>query len=335
MSFNFDTKVLKIDDYSLNLAKNLIKSGELVAFPTETVYGLGADATSSDAVNKIYTAKGRPSDNPLIVHVHENYDVSDLVYIDHDYVYKLQKAFLPGPLTMIYRSKGKVSNVVSCGLDTLAVRVPSNESAQAFLKAVNLPISAPSANISKHTSPVTAQHVYEDLNGRIQLVLDGGKCSGGIESTVLDVTTETPIILRSGLITQEMIKKVVGACEYGDSKPTDKVKSPGCKYKHYSPKCNTKLFESNQIELAQAYYNECLSSGGNPYFLVDDSAKAKLKGQFLSLGGSAEEIASNLYDKLLEGEKVASVIIAVAINTNNQIDVGIMNRLRKACSTNE
>ena len=332
MSFNFDTKVLKIDDYSLNYAKNLIESEELVAFSTETVYGLGGLATSSLAVSKIFKAKGRPSDNPLIVHVHKDFDIESLVYVDYQYVKKLWEAFLPGPLTMIYRSKNNVSPLVSCGLDSLAIRIPSNEGAQAFLKAVNLPIAAPSANLSKHTSPVTAEHVFNDLQGRIPLILDGGKCSGGIESTVLDVTTETPIILRSGLITQQMIKSVVGKCEYGNSNPTDKVKSPGCKYKHYSPKCKTKLFEENEIEKAQEFYNQCLKEGETPYFLVDDVAKSKLNGNFLSLGKTGEEIASNLYLKLLEGEKIATVLIAVAINTNSQLDVGIMNRLRKACS---
>ena len=162
-----ETKILKIDEYSLAIAKEIIEGGGIVGFPTETVYGLGGLATNDQAVSSIFQAKGRPSDNPLIAHVHADYDISSLVYIDYDYVYKLQKAFLPGPLTMVYRSKGKVSSLVSCGLDTLAIRVPSDLGAEMFLRAVNKPIAAPSANVSKHVSPVSAIHVFDDLNGKI------------------------------------------------------------------------------------------------------------------------------------------------------------------------
>ncbi len=330
MSFNLLTQVSKVNEESLKLAKTLIENEELVAFPTETVYGLGAIATSDIAVKKIYEVKGRPSDNPLIVHVHKNYDLSKLVYVDYDYVYDLQKAFLPGALTMVYRAKGNVSKIVSCGLDTLAIRVPSNKDAQKFLEYVNLPIAAPSANVSKHTSPVTAEHVYNDLNGKINLILDGGKCTGGIESTVLDVTTETPTILRSGLITSEMIKKVVGKCEYSNSTPTDKVRSPGCKYQHYTPKCETVLFERNEIEKAQNFYDLCEKNGKIPYFMCDGKIAKILKGRILNLGESGEEIASNLYDKLLYGEKVASILIGVVIDSGSEIDVGVLNRMRKA-----
>ena len=162
-SDSYDTQVLKIDDKSLELAKKYILNGELVGFPTETVYGLGAIAYSDEAVKKIYAAKGRPSDNPLIVHVHKDYDADKLVSVKYDYVYKLREAFLPGPLTMVYPSKGMISPVATCGLDTVGIRIPSSEAAQEFLRAVNVPIAAPSANVSKHTSPVTAMHVYEDL----------------------------------------------------------------------------------------------------------------------------------------------------------------------------
>ena len=224
-----NTKILKINDNSLKLAKALIENGELVAIPTETVYGLGGLATSTEAVNKIFQAKGRPNDNPLIVHFHKNYDLSKLVFVDHDYVYNLIDAFMPGPLTLVMRHKGYVSQAVTCGLDTLAVRIPDHQGCQDFLKYVDLPIAAPSANVSKHTSPVTAEHVYNDLNGKIEVILDGGKCSGGIESTVLDVTKPVPVILRSGLVTAEMIKRVVGACEYVQNAGDDVVRSPGMK----------------------------------------------------------------------------------------------------------
>ncbi len=328
-----NTKILKINDFSLKYAKSLIESEELVAFPTETVYGLGALATSDVAVKKIFEAKGRPSDNPLIVHVHKNYDISSLVYIEHDYVKKLQDAFLPGPLTMVYKSKGVVSKLVSCSLDTLAIRVPSSREAQEFLAYVNAPISAPSANVSKHTSPVTSEHVYNDLNGKINLILEGGKCEGGIESTVLDVTTDTPIILRSGLITKKMIKKVVGKCECANGVSDIVNRSPGTKYSHYMPKCQTALFKRDDLKSAQAYYSECEKDGKKAYFLCDDEVSKKLNGNVLNLGKTATEIASNLYYELLEAEKFADVIIAIEVNTDSELDVSIMNRLSKACKS--
>ena len=334
MKYSNNTKICKINDNSLNYAKNLILNNNLVAFATETVYGLGGLATSDDAVKKIYQAKGRPSDNPLIVHVHDNYNLDSLIYVDYDYVYKLREAFLPGPLTMVYRSKGNVSSLVSCGLDTLAIRVPSHTGAQEFLKYVDAPIAAPSANVSKHTSPVTAEHVFNDLNGKIELILDGGKCTGGIESTVLDVTTETPIILRSGLITYDMIKSVVGKCAYSDSKPTDKIKSPGVKYKHYSPKCQTALFKRNDYFSALNLYDSYIKEGKIPYFMCDDGMLDKIGDKnVLLLGKTGEEIASNLYFRLLQGEKLADIIIAFEIETGTDLDVGIMNRLSKACKS--
>ncbi|MBQ3235205.1 MAG: threonylcarbamoyl-AMP synthase [Clostridia bacterium] len=326
-----NTKILKITDNSLKLSKNLIINDELVAFPTETVYGLGGLATSDLAVEKIFKAKGRPNDNPLIVHVHKNYDLSKLVYVDHDYVYNLIDAFMPGPLTLVMRHKGFVSKAVTCGLDTLAVRIPNHQGCQEFLKYLDLPIAAPSANVSKHTSPVTAEHVYDDLNGKIEIILDGGKCSGGIESTVLDVTKPVPVILRSGLVTAEMIKRVVGACEYVQNVGEDVVRSPGMKYVHYTPKCKTALFERNELPLAQELYDRLVSMGKVPVFLCDDKVSHKLCGEKLLLGVTGEEIASNLYYKLLEGEKIADYLIAIKIDTGSEIDIGVMNRLSKAC----
>lgn len=326
-----NTKILKITDNSLKLSKTLIVNNELVAFPTETVYGLGGLATSDEAVDKIFKAKGRPSDNPLIVHVHKEYDLSKLVHVDFQYVYDLIKAFMPGPLTLVLKSKGTVSKKVSCGLDTLAVRIPAHEGCQEFLKTLDLPIAAPSANVSKHTSPVTAEHVYEDLKGKIEVVLDGGKCSGGIESTVLDVTGEVPVILRSGLITAEMIRNIVGRCEYANQVEGGEVRSPGMKYTHYTPKCETALFERNDLPSAQSLYDEYEKMGKKPYFLCDDKVSLKLCGNKLLLGSSGEEVASNLYYKLLEGEKIADIIIAIKVDTGSEIDVGVMNRLSKAC----
>lgn len=327
----YDTKIEKITDKSLEYAKKLILSGELVGFPTETVYGLGAIAYSDAAVEKIFEAKGRPSDNPLIVHVHKDYDVSKLVRVDYDYVYKLREAFLPGPLTMVYKSKGMVSPVATCGLDTVGIRIPSHEGAQEFLKAVDVPVAAPSANASKHTSPVTAEHVYEDLKGKLPLILDGGKSNGGIESTVLDVTTDTPIILRSGLVTSEMIRSIVGKCEYSNNTENDKVRAPGMKYRHYRPNCETYLFKRNEVEKAQVLYDDCVKQGKKTCFMCDSAIADRLKGEVLNLGATAEEIAAELYFALHKAENIADVLIAFEVDTGSDVDVGIMNRLSKAC----
>ena len=255
------TQVLGVSERSLRLAKQYISEGDVVAFHTETVYGLGADARSDAAVKHIFELKGRPQNNPLIVHVHREFDITSLVDFIPPYAELLAKAYLPGPLTMVYPSSNKVSGLVSCGLNTLAVRVPSSETAQAFLRAVDIPIAAPSANLSKHISPVTAQHVFEDFSGRIPLILDGGKCEGGIESTVLDCTGETPLILRAGLVTQEMIASVAGSCGVYIPKEGEQPRSPGMAYKHYAPKCRTAFFSPEELERLKSVAQNLISSG--------------------------------------------------------------------------
>lgn len=326
------TEIFDIDEKTLEIAKEIITGGGVVAFPTETVYGLGANAFDTAAVNSIFSIKGRPNDNPLIVHVHKNFDISELVTDIPEYSKLLAKAFLPGPLTMVYKSKGNVSSAVSCGGDTLAIRIPSHEGAQRFLKYVGLPIAAPSANVSKHVSPVTAMHVYDDLNGKIPLILDGGKSCGGIESTVLDCTGEVPCVLRSGLVTREMIAAVAGACDEYVIKDGEKVRSPGLKYKHYTPNCKTALFNFGDRRAAYNLYNDCELAGERVYLLCDD-AVAKESGlkNILNLGSTESQIAANLYDKLREGEQVADFIIAIAPEKQDGVMVGVMNRLKKAC----
>ncbi len=325
--------IKKINKASLKEAKDIILNDGVVGIPTETVYGLGASAFSSKGVKAIYEAKGRPSDNPLICHVHNNYDLNELVYIEQDYVNKLIKTFMPGPLTLVFKSKGRVCSEAVCGGKTLAIRMPSHKGCQKFLKFVGVPIVAPSANISKHTSPVTATQVKDDLEGKISLILDGGKSKGGIESTVLDVTGKTPRILRPGLITQEMIGKVVGECEIAEHKQSDEVKSPGVKYSHYMPKCQTALFEMDDIDMAIALYDGKEEQGQKPYIMCDNNV-AKIVGnrRVLNLGKTGEQIASNLYDKLLEGEKKADIIIAVSFGREDGVYFGIMNRLNKSCA---
>ncbi len=326
------TKILKLDEQSITLAKEILYDSGVVAIPTETVYGLGAIGTDATAVKKIFEVKGRPSDNPLIAHVHEDYDIEKLVFVERDYVEKLRSAFVPGPLTMVFNSKGVVCKEAVCGGKTLAIRVPLHEGCRKLLKELNAPVVAPSANLSKHTSPVTAEHVFNDLNEKIPLILDGGKCSGGIESTVLDCTGEVPRILRAGLITKEMIESVVGACEIAKHKETDAVKSPGVKYTHYKPRCETVLYEHEQIDLVEKEYLEQEKKGKTPYIMCSTQMAEKFKGKnILDLGATEIEIASNLYDKLLEGEKKADVIIAIAMPNEKGVNLGIMNRLRKSC----
>ena len=327
-----ETLIKKLDRDSVKKAKEILLNGGVVAIPTETVYGLGAIGTNPKAVKEIFSVKGRPSDNPLIAHVHKDYDLTRLVKINHDYVYDLLKKFTPGPLTLVFESKGVVCEEAVCGGNTLAVRIPSHQGCQTLLKEVDEPIVAPSANLSKHTSPVTAEHVYNDLNGKIELILDGGKCQGGIESTVLDVTEKTPRILRAGLITKEMIESVVGSCEIALHKEGDKVKSPGVKYKHYRPKCETMLFNYGEVEKVLTAYQEEIDKGGKPYIMCSNEfEKDFLSKNLLLLGFTPEEIASNLYDKLLEGEKSATLIIAIAMPDEKGVNMGIMNRLRKSC----
>ncbi len=326
------TNILTIDAVSLPLAKGIILNGGAVAFPTETVYGLGANAFDEGAVKNIFAIKGRPADNPLIVHVHKDYDISSLVSFVPDYAKKLAAKFLPGPLTLVYKSCGKVAKSVSCGLDTLAIRIPSHSGAQDFLKYVDIPVAAPSANISKHVSPVSAEHVYADLNGKIQLVLDGGKCTGGIESTVLDCTGEVPAVLRSGLITREMIEECVGVCNEYKLRKGEVARSPGMKYKHYSPNCKTMLFAFDKADKAVEEYKRQTSNGVKTFILCD-GATAKLVGveNILNLGDSENEIASNLYAKLREGEVKAQLIIAISPQKQDGVMVGVINRLEKAC----
>lgn len=330
------TEILPLGSDSLARAKELLLAGELVAFPTETVYGLGADARSDAAVENIYRVKGRPSDNPLIVHVHKDYDLSLLVEDDRSYAAKLREAFLPGPLTLVYKSRGRVSAKVSCGLDTLAVRVPSHPSAQEFLKYVGIPVAAPSANISKHVSPVSAQHVYDDLHGKIPLILDGGACSGGIESTVCDVTGDYPVVLRQGLVSREMIESVAGKCGLYVPKAGEQVRSPGMKYKHYAPACRTCLFEADEIGKALTCFYRNRDAGMRVLILCEEAAADNFpSGSVLRLGNTAEEMAANLYALLRDAETKADMLIAVKPHARGGVMDGVLNRLCKACAGEE
>lgn len=331
------TQIKQITNESLEEAKEIIFSSGVVAIPTETVYGLGGNAFDDVAVKKIFEVKGRPNDNPLIAHIHSDYDLMKIIDFDPPYAKKLRDAFLPGPLTLVYPATNKVSSFVSCGLNTLAVRVPSHAGAQAFLRAVDVPIVAPSANISKHVSPTSAKHVFDDFNGKIPLILDGGNSIGGIESTVCDVTGDIPVILRPGLITKEMIESVCGVCEvYAPTlKKGDKAKSPGMMYKHYSPRCKTYLFGPSELDLAKEKVLEQKKNGADKIALLCEENVAKefenLPVFILSLGESEAEMASNLYGLLRKAEEIADVLVAVEPKKQDGVMVGVMNRLKKAC----
>ena len=337
---DMNTVIKQITNESLEQAKNLIFSGEVVAIPTETVYGLGGNAFDDNAVKRIFEVKGRPSDNPLIAHVHKDYDLSQIIDFEPAYAKALRQAFMPGPLTLVYPSKGKVSARVSCGLNTLAVRMPSHAGAQAFLKTVGVPIVAPSANLSRHVSPTSALHVYDDFAGKIPLILDGGECQGGIESTVCDCTGEIPVILRPGLITKEMIASVVGECLVYEHKQNsnEKVKSPGVLYKHYAPRCKTTLFsESTPIEQILAYAKQGLEQKEIAVLCEDkfvaDFEKAGVK--CLNLGKTQAEMAMRLYATLREAEKICKELIVIKPTSTDGIMAGVLNRLEKACASQD
>ena len=325
------TQIVSPSEEWLKKARDVILSCGVVAFHTETVYGLGANAFSDEAVQTIFSLKGRPADNPLIVHVHSAFDIGPLVDFIPDYTLKLAKAFLPGPLTMVYPSTGKVSKFVSCGLNTLAIRVPSSPVAQAFLRQVDLPIAAPSANRSKHVSPVTAKHVYDDFNGQIPFILDGGASEGGIESTVLDCTGEYPVILREGLVTREMIESVVGQCGVYKMRTDEKPKSPGMAYQHYAPKCKTAYYSAAESTKALERYREEEASGGKPCLLIESDLAAEFKGlNVLVLGGTGEEMANRLYAHLRQAEESATLLICVEPTLRGGVMAGVINRLTRA-----
>lgn len=329
------TKIEKITAQSLKEAKEIILNSGVVGMPTETVYGLGGNAFDDTAVKKIFEVKGRPNDNPLIAHIHLDYELEKIIDYDTPCAKKLRDAFLPGPLTLVYPSTNKVSPFVSCGLNTLAIRVPAHEGAQAFLKEIDLPVVAPSANLSKHVSPTSAKHVYDDFQGKIPLILDGGECEGGIESTVCDVTGDIPVILRPGLITKEMIESVCGACDvYAPVlKAGDKAKSPGMMYKHYSPRCKTFLFKAEEIEKAKAVILQ-ERTNGKVGVLCENTLLRFFEGMdatLLDFGVTAEEMATNLYKLLRQAETQVETLVAIEPIEQGGVMDGVMNRLKKAC----
>ena len=254
------TKVVKMDseniDYSIIMeAADIINKGGVVVFPTETVYGIGADALNDEAVDKIFKAKGRPQDNPLIVHIADFDELYDLAETVPESAKKLAEKYWPGPLTMILYKKNILSDKITANLDTAAIRLPVNKIALALIRESKKPIAAPSANTSGKPSPTEASHVIEDLMGKVDMIIDGGSTDIGLESSVVDMTGEIPVILRPGGITQENIIDVLGECEYDPAiiKSNEKIvpKSPGQKYRHYSPRAKVILYKGDMEKVVR------------------------------------------------------------------------------------
>ncbi|WP_100009880.1 L-threonylcarbamoyladenylate synthase [Lentibacillus sediminis] len=328
------TNDAKIDAEAIHSAAELLLNGETVAFPTETVYGLGADATNEAAVAKIFQAKGRPQDNPLIAHVDSSAQLWRIVDYAPEYVEKLIEALSPGPVTYVLPSNGTCASNVTANLSTIAVRIPDHPAAQQLLQTCNIPIAAPSANISGRPSPTAAAHVWEDLQGKIAGLLDGGPTGVGVESTVIDCTQDIPIILRPGGVTREQLESLTGKAIIDPALAGEAAapKSPGMKYRHYSPDVPLWLVEGNTEKLQQIISAE-QHKGKRVGLLASTDTAAQLQADAkLSLGRDASEIAANLYESLRHfksGE--VDVIICEAIPQTG-IGEAVMNRLKKAAS---
>ena len=338
-----ETLLLPSNQESIALASKLFHSGQLVAFPTETVYGLGADAGNAEAVLSIFKAKGRPADNPLIVHIHSTAQLEHLCTVPEKAV-PLMEAFWPGPLTMLFKKKSSVPDEVTAGLPTVAIRMPSHPVAAALLRACDLPIAAPSANSSGKPSPTLASHVLEDMQGRIPLILDGGACEVGVESTVLDLCHGTPTILRPGGITREMLENVLhtdvalAGSILRPLKAGEKALSPGMRYKHYAPKASVTLVEGEDekvLALMRKMYLQETASGKKACVLCFTEHLDLLQDCSPHDIGSREkmeDIAHRLFFTLrqLDEEGMESVFSEVV--PPEGIGLAVMNRLGRAAA---
>lgn len=321
------------------LGADLIKNGGLVVFPTETVYGLGANGLDGEAVNRIFEAKGRPNDNPLILHVSKKSEVKKLWAHVPEIAEKLMDTFWPGPLTLIFNRSVSVPDEVTAGLETVAVRMPSNETARALIRKAGVPIAAPSANLSGKPSPTTAEHVLRDMEGRVPLILDGGPCRFGVESTVLSLVGE-PTILRPGAVTKEMLEPVIGpvklaACLLKPLKEGEKVLSPGMKYRHYAPKARVIVVKGEPKKVAehiQELYWRLEGEGHTcEIAATDQTAPAYKSCRYTVLGDRNDPITlcQSLFYALREMDERADVILAEGIPTEGA-GLAYMNRLLRA-----
>ncbi|MFD2044414.1 L-threonylcarbamoyladenylate synthase [Ornithinibacillus salinisoli] len=315
-------------------AAQLLRAGSTVAFPTETVYGLGADATNEAAVAKIFQAKGRPQDNPLIAHVATKKQLMQLVEQIPGYVDKLLDQFTPGPITFVLPSNGTCAENVTAGLSTVGVRIPDHPVAQQLLIMCDIPIAAPSANLSGKPSPTTASHVWDDLNGKIAGLVDGGSTGVGVESTVVDCTQEIPIILRPGGVTKEQLEQVVGHVMVDPAlvNEQEKPKAPGMKYTHYAPEVPLWVIAGSVDKLKNIMTRE-ISTGKRIGLLVSTNTAKQLEfEQTISLGNTLQEIAANLYDGLRKYKQSDVDLIICEAFPEVGIGQAVMNRLRKAAT---
>lgn len=329
-----------IDEAGIRRAGGILKRGGLVAFPTETVYGLGANALDKTAAKRIYRAKGRPSDNPLIVHIADWEDIFLIAREVPEQAKKLADAFWPGPLTMILKKTDAVPPATTGGLDTVAVRMPDHEIARALIRAGGGYVAAPSANTSGRPSPTTAQHVADDMAGRIEMIIDGGPSGIGLESTIVDLTEGTPVILRPGYINEQMLGQVLGCVETDRALISDddniRPKAPGMKYRHYAPKASLFIVEGETERVRQKINEMAMqyASRGERVGVIgtDESLGYYREGIVKSIGSRMDEIsiAQHLYAILRDFDELdVSAIFSESFQTP-QMGQAIMNRLIKA-----
>ncbi len=322
-------------------AAEILRRGGLVAFPTETVYGLGGNGLDPQAAARIYAAKGRPSDSPLILHIASREELAPLVQEIPPAAQRLMEAYWPGPLTLIFRKSKVVPYETTGGLDTVAVRFPSHPAAQAMIRAAGLPVAAPSANLSGRPSPTTAQHVAEDMNGRIEMILDGGPVEIGLESTIIDVTGEIPLILRPGAISLEQLRRTAGAGDWDPAilgKPDENLrpKAPGMKYRHYAPQAEltivTGLPEAVAAKIG-ALAAEKQREGFRVGILCPEESRERYDAALVKTVGTRaheETIAHNLYRCLREFDQEKAEFVYSEAFADGPLGEAIMNRLVKA-----
>lgn len=335
------TEVLYFDESILEKVKKHILNDELVAIPTETVYGLGANGLSSNACEKIFEAKNRPKDNPLILHISDYEMMEQLVYGLDEETKNFLNNFWPGPLTVVMNKKEIVPNIVSCGLETVAIRMPQSEITRKIIKTCGVPISAPSANISGRPSPTRANDVFFDMNGKIPLIVDGGESNIGIESTVLDITKKPFTILRPGFYTKEDFLKFQDEIKIDVAllNENEKPKAPGQKYKHYAPKAEVLVLVSQSREKNAEKISEILKEKKDKKIGIFKFDETKLKEKnepTLSLGSEKklEEMSKKLFTGLREFDQLGVDLIIVEGCSEEKLGFSIMNRLKKSANGN-
>ena len=340
-----ETELIKVsspEDAALQRAAEVIKRGGLVAFPTETVYGLGGDGFNAEAAKKIYAAKGRPSDNPLILHICDQKMLDRVVAKVTPMAKQIMTAFCPGPVTIILPKADAVPLSVTGGLDTVAVRMPDNDVMRRLIRLADTPIAGPSANISGRPSPTTAQAVYDDLHGRIEMILDDGSCEFGVESTIVDCTEEVPVILRPGAVTKEMLEEIFPLVKVDKAVVSENAvpKAPGMKYRHYAPKAPMVLFEGDSAKMAGAISKAVLrykAEGRRVGLLVSEETAAAVKEDNVFVYGSRDDlhhIAAEIYEGLRYFDDKAVDIILGEGTDSKGLGSAIMNRLHKASGFN-